>query len=146
MIFGTIEWTMPWLKHTHINTNKKQWVSNLQALHNDTALFHSVHKLFVLALVLWGVVMLCCFAHIFSTGSPLSILTQLITILISATPHSVYSHSLPSTLSFCFRLFLKQRRLECIVWSLIWQPVTPQDALLPEFARVKTFRKSSKAF
>lgn len=61
MIFGTSEWTVSWLKHTHINTNKKQWVSNLQALHNDTALFHSGHKLFVLALFLWGVVMLCCF-------------------------------------------------------------------------------------
>lgn len=117
MISGITEWTMSWLKQHTQKTNKKQWVSQRQALHNDAVLFLSVCKLFVLALFLWGAVMPCCSAHIFSTQSPLSIWTHLITILISATPHFVYPHSLRSALSFHVWLFLRLQRFAFIVSS-----------------------------
>lgn len=117
MISGIIEWTMSWLKNHTQKPNKKQWASQLQALHNDAVLFLSVCKLFVLALFLWGAVMPCCSAHIFSTQSPLSLLTHLITILISATPHFVYPHCLRSTHSFHVWLFLKLQRFAFTVSS-----------------------------
>lgn len=147
MISGIIEWTMSWLKQTHKKTNKKLWVSQLQALHNDAVLFLSVCKLFVLALFLWGAVMPCCSAHIFSTQSPLSIWTHLITILISATPHFVYPHCLRSTLSFS-RLTISEAAtfcIYCLVWSLIWHRVALQAALLHCFQDLRVWKPSEGA-
>lgn len=147
MISGIIEWTMSWLKQTHKKTNKKLWVSQLQALHNDAVLFLSVCKIFVLALFLWGAVMPCCSAHIFSTQSPLSIWTHLITILISATPHFVHPHCLRSTLSFS-RLTISEAAtfcIYCLVWSLIWHRVALQAALLHCFQNLRVWKSSEGA-
>lgn len=104
-------------KNTHKNQTKSSEPVSYRHLHNDAVLFLTVCKLFVLTLFLWGAVMPCCSAHIFSTQSPLSLLTHLITILISATPHFVYPHCLRSTLSFHVWLFLKLQRFAFIVSS-----------------------------
>lgn len=127
------------------NAHTKQKAANQSTLYND----HALSPLPVCQLsrlwpvLLWALVMPCCPAHIFSTLSPLSILTRPITVPISATPRFVYPHS---TLSVCFKLFLKLQPFGFVVWALIWQPVTLQNALLSELVCVKTFRGSKGAF
>lgn len=142
-ISGIAEWTTSWLKkHTE---SKHQAVSQSAAgppqwrcplpLCRQNSLFWPFF--------LRGAVMPCCSAHIFSTQSPWSILTHLITIPISATPHSVYPHRLRFHFTSGFlRSCDVSHSLSRLVSSLIWQRVARPAAPLHRFQNSRVWKPS----